>query len=115
MTKAQKQVPKPPQHLPPATAAWFASVVTDYELDPHHIRLLTLACESWDRGQQARQVLDRDGLTYQDRFGAPRARPEIGIERDSRIAFARLVRELGLDLAGEPETPRAPRIGGGKR
>jgi len=41
-------------------------VVGDYDLEPHHVRLLTLAAEAWDRGQQAREVLDRDGLTYTD-------------------------------------------------
>ena len=99
-----------PEHLKPATAAWFASVVSDYVLEPHHVRVLTLACEAWDRGQQAREAIEQHGLTFEDRFDQPRARPEVAIERDSRIAFARLVRELALD-AGTPETPRPPRIG----
>jgi len=100
---------RPPGHLRAATRRWFASVVADYDLDPHHVRLLTLAAEAWDRGQQAREVIDRDGMTFSDRFGQPKARPEIAIERDSRIGFARLIRELGLDVEPPPEAPRMAR------
>jgi hypothetical protein len=82
--------------------------VQDFELEPHHVKLLTLAAESWDRCQQARQVLARKGLTYLDRFKQPSARPEVGIERDSRTAFARLLRELDLDTEPPPGTPRPP-------
>ena len=100
---------RPPGHLRAATRRWFAAVVADYDLDPHHVRLLTLAAEAWDRGQQAREVIDRDGMTFSDRFGQPKARPEIAIERDSRIGFARLIRELGLDVEPPPEAPRMAR------
>lgn len=89
----------PPKHLPADTAAWFGIVIKDYELDSHHIRLLLKACEAWDRSEQAREAIAAHGMTYVDRFGSPRARPECAIERDSRSAFARLVRELGLDVA----------------
>ncbi|MEJ7714176.1 MAG: hypothetical protein WKF40_00095 [Thermoleophilaceae bacterium] len=55
-------------------------------------------------------ALAQHGTTYTDRFGQPRARPEVNIERDARIAFARLLRELDLD--GEPAPdPRPPRAG----
>jgi phage terminase small subunit len=90
---------QPPRHLRLETAAWFKSVLNEYELDSHLIRLLTKACEAWDRSEQAREAIAKQGLTYEDRFGAPRARPECAIERDSRLAFARLVREMGLDVA----------------
>src|SRR4051812_3201344 len=95
---------QPPKHLRPETVAWFASIVGEYELDSHHLRLLTKACEAWDRSEQAREAIAQLGMTYEDRFGAPRARPEIAIERDSRLAFARLVRELGLDVAPPAES-----------
>ena len=36
-------------------------------------------------------------MVYLDRFGAPRTRPEVRIENDSRLAFARLVKALDLD------------------
>jgi phage terminase small subunit len=100
---------KPPAHLRSATKRWWSSVLEDYDLDPHHVRLLTLAAEAWDRGQQAREVVDRDGMTFVDRFGQPKARAEINIERDSRIGFARLLRELALDVDAPDEAPRAPR------
>ena len=100
--------PKVPEHLATATKAWWRAVVSDFVLDPHHLRLLTLAAEAWDRCVQARTVLGAEGLTYLDRFGAPHARPEVAIERDSRLAFARLLRELDLDLEPPASTRSAP-------
>ena len=85
---------KAPSHLAPETRTWFEHVATSYHLEPHHLRLLQLAAESWDRCQQARKAIARDGLTVPS--GA-RAHPAIAIERDSRLAFARLIRELDLD------------------
>ena len=103
------KAPKPPSHLRAATRRWYAEVVADYALDPHHLKLLTLASECWDRCTQAREILAREGLTYVDRFGAPHPRPEVAIERDSRLGFARLLRELGIDSAEPVEVPR-PRL-----
>lgn len=100
--------PNAPTHLEPATRKWFAQVLKDYELEEHHIKLLTLAAEAWDRCKQARKAIAEHGLTFDDRFGRPCPRPEVGIERDSRIAFARLLRELNLDVA--PPENRPPRL-----
>lgn len=97
-----------PDHLAPATVAWWVSVVTDWELDQHHVRLLTLAAEAYDRAVQARKVIDRRGLTFRDRFGQPKPRPEVAIERDARISFARLLRELDLDVDGPAAERRPP-------
>ena len=46
----------PPAHLNADTGHWWASVMAEYALEPHHVRLLTLACQAWDRGELARQV-----------------------------------------------------------
>ena len=101
-----KLIQKAPKHLRLPTRKWWQSVVTAYKLELHHTRLLTLAAEAWDRGEQAREALT-NGVTYQDRFGQPKSRPEVAIERDSRLGFARLLRELSLD--DEPEPARIPR------
>ncbi len=91
---------KPPTHLSSEAGSWWAEVVERYELEPQHLKLLRLACEAWDRAQAARVALAKHGTTFTDRFGQPRARPELAIERDARLGFARLLREL--DLEGEP-------------
>src|SRR5215207_4229845 len=111
-----KRRPQPPDHLSEPTRKWWRSVVEDYQLEPHHLRLLQLAGEAWDRCTQARAVLDERGLTYSNRFGDPCARPEVAVERDSRTAFARLIRELDLDV--EPpaqERTRPPGLRSNRR
>lgn len=106
----QEKQPKPPRHLASSTRKWWALVVETYDLEPHHVRILTLAAESWDRTQQARKALDKHGLTYTDGAGRPRARPEVNIERDSRIAYCRCLRELALDIEPPADDVRPPRI-----
>jgi phage terminase small subunit len=64
-------IEKPPKHLRPATKEWFSGVLAEYQLEPHHIRLLTLAAESWDRCCESREALAAHGLTFTDRI-APR-------------------------------------------
>ena len=107
--------PRPPDHLRPDTADWWQSVLRDYDLEDHHIRLLRLACESWDRGQQAREQIDRDGLTVRTADGGLKAHPAVAIERDTRLAFARLVRELDLDAGAPSERSRPPALGSNRR
>ena len=94
-----------PNHLSEEISEWYESVISDFDLEAHHIRILILACESWDRCQAARRAVKKHGLTFTDRFDQPRKRPEVGIELENRLAFARLLRELGLDVF-EPDDPR---------
>ncbi|MCC6228522.1 MAG: P27 family phage terminase small subunit [Phycisphaerales bacterium] len=110
MIALPRPVHEPPAHLRPASSAWFREVVAEFALESHHLHLLALACEALDRAADAREAIARHGAVYVDRYGQPRARPEVGIERDSRIAFARLLRELGLDVEGPSEAPRPPRV-----
>ena len=102
---------KAPKHLKSETRLWWESVVSEFELEPHHVRILVLAAGVWDRCTEAREILDREGLTFVDRFGQPVSRPEVAIERDSRIAFARLIRELDLDTDPPRQSGRPPRLG----
>jgi phage terminase small subunit len=85
------------------------TVVETWTLEEHHLRLLTLAGEAWDRCTQAREQLRRDGLTVTTRHGEVRTHPCVAIERDSRVAFARLLRELDLDVEA-PEARRPPAL-----
>ena len=107
---------KPPGALKPDTARWWRKVAVDYILEEHHLRLLTLAAFAWDRADAARRTIAASGgTTYVDRFGQPRARPEIAIERDSTIAFARLTRELDLDAGSPSNTAQPPALVSNRR
>jgi hypothetical protein len=76
-------------------------------------RLAVLAAEALDRQAAARVVLDEQGVTYVDRFKAPRPRPEVKVAQDAALLHARLVRELRLSEEPPPD-PRVPaREGGG--
>lgn len=99
---------KPPSHLSKSTKGWWRSVVGEYQLEPHHLRLLQAACEAWDRLQEARELLLRDGLVVEGREGGMRPHPAVAIERDSRVGFSRLVRELDLDVDPPSGNNRRP-------
>ena len=94
-----------PRHLRAATRAWVEAVVRDYELEPHHLRLLQLAGESWDRCQQAREALVREGITFRDRHGAIRPHPGVAMERlrkkdaDAGVTQATVTDEQKAEIA----------------
>ena len=89
--------PDAPKHLRKETQKWWNSVIADFELDPSGIKLLTKCAEAYDRSEQAREILLKEGLTYLDSKNSPRAHPACAIERDSRIAFCRLLRDLDIN------------------
>lgn len=86
-----------PNHLSRAAKTWWRNVVEQFDCGPHELHLLTLAAEAWDRCTAARKAIEEHGLTYFDPRRGPRMRPEVIIERDSRAAFARLIKQLDLD------------------
>ena len=108
----RRDLPSPPKHLAAATRRWWSEVIGTYELESHHIRLLTAAAEAWDTMQAARRIVQKEGLTYVSKAGEPKRHPAVGIEQDSRIAFARLLRELALDVSTPADDSRPPQIGG---
>lgn len=107
MANAAKRGPAPPKHLSDESKALWRRLCGEFEFTPVDLERLRCACESRDRMDAARETLDELGTTFLDRFQTPRPRPEVAIERDSRLSFLRALRELGLDLA-DVESPRPP-------
>jgi phage terminase small subunit len=85
-----------PAHLSPAMRGFYAEKSRQFHMESHHQRLLQLACEAFDRTQEARGILSDEGLIIAGREGS-RPHPAVAIERDARTAFARLISQLGLD------------------
>ena len=101
-------LPDAPAHLSADAAGWWNQIVSSFELEPHHLRLLQLASEAWDEAQAARAVVAEEGVMVEDRFGQARAHPAHKVLQDASIRFSRFLRELGLDAATEPS--RGPRL-----
>ncbi len=91
-----------PSHLATSTREWWRSVIQNWHLEPHHIRLLTLAAESFDRAAECRRVIQKEGLISKDRYGQPRLHPAADEERRAKALFATLLKQLNLDV-GDPE------------
>lgn len=107
-----EQLPKPPKHLSRRMQAYWRAIVSDFLLAPHQLELLRRTCEAADRADEARELLDKQGLTVTDRYGQTKPHPAVNIERDARLALARLIRELALSPEEPPEPHgRPPRTG----
>jgi P27 family predicted phage terminase small subunit len=98
------------EHLSADMKRYYGVITRKYALLDQHQRLLIAACESHDRMTAARDRLAVDGLVIVTRHGETRAHPCCAIERDSRVAFVRCMRELGLSDEATP--PRPPRLTG---
>ena len=110
MRKPTPATRRAPAHLQPDTRGWWRDVVSRWELEEHHVRLLTLAAEAWDRGQEARERIARDGLTVPTATGGQKLSPLVRIEQMAAITFARVLRELDLDLEPPAQARRPPHL-----
>ena len=102
---------KAPAHLSKESRDWWEQIYNEFQLESAQVKLLTAAADSWDRMIQAQKGIKEHGLCFVDRHGSRKPSPEISIERDSRIAFARIVRELSISSAPTGES-RPPIISG---
>jgi P27 family predicted phage terminase small subunit len=100
-------LPRPPKYLSAPARRLWRETVESYELARHHLELLERACRALDQAIEAEELLRRDGLVVDGRYGV-RAHPAVAIARDARIAFARLLREIDPEgvVAPDARTPR---------
>jgi len=109
MTANAPRAPRAPRHLQEPGKDLWRRVVTVYGLEEHHLAVLEAACVARDRMEQARLTVEAEGLTASTRDGI-KTHPAVTIERDSRTAMLRALRELGLDIedGGRPGRPPSP-------
>jgi P27 family predicted phage terminase small subunit len=112
--RTAEALPSPPKSLKKEGKALWNRVVEGFELEPYQMQTLRLACECLDRIEACRQVLQREGLMLQGRFGA-KAHPLTSVEKDNKTVFARLLREIGLDAMVDSEATRPKPLYGGRR
>ena len=77
-------------------------VISAFDLEPHHYRLLLNAADFWDEGELATTILRREGVTVLSAAGTAKAHPALAIARSSRLGFAAMCKALGLDANETP-------------
>lgn len=97
----------PPFHLTPSSQVLWSQIIKGRTFEAQDLKTLQCALEALDRAEQARLAILEFGLVFTDGKGMVRSRPEIAVERDSRTAFLRAMRELHLEPPRVPP-PRAP-------
>jgi phage terminase small subunit len=80
-----------PAYLSPAMQAFWRRVAGGLKI--HQLAILKNACESYDRGQEARVRIAVDGVMVDQR-----RHPLVDVEAESRNFFSRAVAQLRLDV-----------------
>jgi P27 family predicted phage terminase small subunit len=102
----KKTTPKPPTHLSAAAKALWLRLFNDYALeDAAGLLLLQSACEAYDRLQEARRILDKEGAIVKDRWQQAKPHPATGVERDARNQMHGALRLMKLSPGDAGEEP----------
>lgn len=89
----------PPKGLSKEAQHWWKSIVENYQVDdPAGRLLLNCAMEAFDDMRKAQAILDRDGMTTEDRWGQQRQHPATLVLRDSRNLMLRSLKACNLDI-----------------
>jgi P27 family predicted phage terminase small subunit len=89
-------IPSPPKHLSRDACAWWVKIVSTWELGDSDLLVLSAGLQAFDRMEQARKLIDAEGLVIDSPQGR-KGNPAALLERDSRTALMRAMRQLGLD------------------
>ena len=105
-------VPPPPRGLSPRSRKLWRDVTARYLMSPAELALFEGGLKLLDRADEARAIVDAEGLTVVDRYGSPRGHPLIDLEVRCRSAYAQTVRQLGVKSTAAELSParRKPRL-----
>jgi len=103
------QIPETSTKLHKIGAAFRKKVLAEFDFEKtHDFRRLDLACSCLDRIETCRQKIEEEGLFVTNRFQEQKENPAAKAEREQKIIFIRILRELNLDFHEVPDT-RPPR------
>lgn len=89
---------KVPGHLKAPAKRLWAQMMADYEIEEAAgMALLQTACEAFQRCDDARKIIRREGAVIVDRFDQPKPHPAVAIERDARGQLISALRALKLE------------------
>lgn len=100
-----------PSGLTREAKSLWRRLVAEYGIeDEGGFQILRVGLENFERMRGVQAQIDRDGITYTDRFGQVKAHLLLPVERDARAQYLAALKALNLDV--EPLRDRLGRPGG---
>lgn len=99
--------PDPPEHFSPEAKALYRSLADERRLwaRPSDLALLRNCIEQFERAEECRLKIASEGLSIEDRFKQPKPNPAVIAERQARLAYAKLQRDLPFRQTWEKPEP----------
>jgi P27 family predicted phage terminase small subunit len=86
-----------PKHLKGASRQLWIRLRSDFNIeDGAGLVLLQAACEAFQRTQEARAMIEKEGAVIMDRFNQAKLHPAVIIEQNSRAQMISALRALKL-------------------
>ena len=102
----KKRKPTAPKHLKADGRTVWRKIVAAWDLDDCTLIILKIACEAYDRLQNARRTVDKEGLTVitgDNNF--IREHPALKVEKEAGSRFLQAWRMLDIETAEELGRP----------
>lgn len=98
---------KAPSHLGKTGTRLWKQVLSIYTFTDTELPILDILCTSADRISEARDLIAKEGICVQDRFGGSKQHPATLIEKDASARLIASYKALGLDRQeGGPSLPQ---------
>jgi hypothetical protein len=97
-SRAAAGEPAPKELAQPERQLWEGITAEHAFGDAASLSLLRTALEAHERARLCREAIQRDGMTFKDRFGQVKVHPLLASERDARAAFISAMRALNLNI-----------------
>lgn len=92
-------MPKTTHKLSNEAQSWLEKIVEENEIrDEAGLLIAQTAMESFDRMRAAQKTIDKEGMTFKDRFGQIRINPATAVERDAKSSMLHALKQLNLDF-----------------
>lgn len=104
------KIPESTIKLKKAGLKFRRDILKNFQFDEvHDFERLNLACHCLDRVHECQAILATEGLFIKDRFEISKPHPGIEIEKNQKVLFIRILRELNLDIS-KPKDLRTPSL-----
>mgnify|MGYP006442489863 CR=1 FL=1 len=87
----------------------YEAIKDEYGIDDRGgLLLLKQAFECYDEMRKAQKAIEKNGITFTDRFGQTKPNPAQKVVKDSRNQMLKCIKDLNLDIEPLKDGPGRP-------